>query len=92
MKVKTPESVMTTSFLFLMPLTFASNIFVEISTMPSWLQAIVRHNPVTHLTHASRGLMHGTPVTADILWVLVAAAVITGIAAPVAMRMYHQER
>jgi ABC-2 type transport system permease protein len=92
MKVKTPESVMTTSFLFLMPLTFASNIFVEISTMPSWLQAVVRHNPVTHLTHASRGLMHGTPVTADILWVLVAAAVITGIAAPVAMRMYHQER
>ena len=28
MKVKTPESVMTTSFVFLMPLTFASNIFV----------------------------------------------------------------
>lgn len=92
MKVKTPESVMTTSFLFLMPLTFASNIFVEMATMPSWLQAVVRHNPVTHLTHASRGLMHGTPVGADILWVLVATAVITGIAAPVAMRMYYQER
>ena len=39
-----------------------------------WLQAVVRHNPVTHLTHASRGLMHGTPVGADILWVLVASA------------------
>jgi ABC-2 type transport system permease protein len=92
MKVKTPESVMTTSFVFLMPLTFASNIFVEISTMPSWIQAVVRHNPVTHLTHASRGLMHGTPVGGDILWVLVAAAAITGVAAPIAMRMYHQER
>jgi ABC-2 type transport system permease protein len=31
MKVKTPESVMTTSFVFLMPLTFASNI---LSTWP----------------------------------------------------------
>jgi len=92
MKVKTPESVMTTSFVFLMPLTFASNIFVEISTMPSWIQAAVRHNPVTHLTNASRGLMHGTPVTADILWVLVAAGVIVGVCAPVAMRMYHRER
>jgi ABC-2 type transport system permease protein len=92
MKVKTPESVMTTSFLFLMPLTFASNIFVEIATMPAWIQAVVRHNPVTHLTHAARGLMHGTPVAADILWVLVATAAITGIAAPIAMRMYHQER
>jgi ABC-2 type transport system permease protein len=37
MKVKTPESVMTTSFLFLMPLTFASNIFVGLETMPAWL-------------------------------------------------------
>ena len=34
MLVRTPESVMTTSFVFLMPLTFASNIFVELSTMP----------------------------------------------------------
>jgi ABC-2 type transport system permease protein len=92
MKVKTPESVMTTSFVFLMPLTFASNIFVGLETMPSWLQAIVRHNPVTHLTNASRGLMHGQPVTGDILWVLAASAVIVLIAAPVALHMYYRER
>jgi ABC-2 type transport system permease protein len=92
MKVKTPESVMTTSFLFLMPLTFASNIFVELGTMPPWLQALVRHNPVTHLTNASRGLMHGTEVTTDVAWVLAASAVIVGISAPIALRMYHQER
>jgi ABC-2 type transport system permease protein len=92
MKVKSPESVMTTSFIFLMPLTFASNIFVGLETMPSWLQAVVRHNPVTHLTNASRGLMHGKDVGSDIIWVLLASAVITLIAAPVALRMYRQER
>jgi ABC-2 type transport system permease protein len=92
MKVKTPESVMTTSFLFLMPLTFASNIFVGLETMPAWLQTIVRHNPVTHLANASRGLMHGTEATADILWVAFASAAIVAVSAPVAMRMYHQER
>jgi ABC-2 type transport system permease protein len=92
MKVKTPESVMTTSFLFLMPLTFASNIFVDLKTMPPWLQAIVRHNPITHLADASRGLMHGTDASADILWVLAASALIVAISAPIAMRMYHQER
>lgn len=92
MKVKTPESVMTTSFLFLMPLTFASNIFVDLKTMPPWLQAIVRHNPITHLADASRGLMHGTDVTADVVWVLAASAVIVAVSAPVAMHMYHQER
>jgi ABC-2 type transport system permease protein len=92
MKVKTPESVMTTSFVFLMPLTFASNIFVGLETMPSWLQAVVRHNPVTHLANASRGLMHGQPVTSDILWVLVASAAIVLVSAPIALRMYHRER
>jgi ABC-2 type transport system permease protein len=92
MKVKTPESVMTTSFLFLMPLTFASNIFVELKTMPPWLQAIVRHNPVTHLANASRGLMHGTDVATEVAWVLVASAVIVAISAPIALRLYHQER
>ena len=92
MKVKTPESVMTTSFLFLMPLTFASNIFVERSTMPPWLQILVRNNPVTHLTNASRGLMHGTDVAAEVLWVVAASGIITAIAAPIAMRLYHQER
>jgi ABC-2 type transport system permease protein len=92
MKVKTPESVMTTSFVVLMPLTFASNIFVGLETMPPWLRAIVGHNPVTHLANASRGLMHGQEVTSDILWVLAASALIVLVAAPIALRMYRQER
>ena len=92
MLVKSPESVMTTSFLFLMPLTFASDIFVRIATMPEWLQVIVGHNPVTRLATASRGLIHGQPVGGDILWVLIASAVIAAVAAPIAMRMYNKER
>jgi ABC-2 type transport system permease protein len=92
MLVKTPESVMTTSFLFLMPLTFASDIFVNISTMPRWLQVVVGVNPVTRLASASRGLMHGQPVTADVLWVLAASAVIVLVAWPLAMRLYRKER
>lgn len=92
MKVKTPESVMTASFVFLMPLTFASNIFVGIETMPPWLQSIVRHNPVTHLTSASRGLMHGHDVGSEILWVLGASALTVAVFAPIALHMYHRER
>jgi ABC-2 type transport system permease protein len=92
MKVKTPESVMTTSFLFLMPLTFASNIFVGLDTMPPWLKAVVRHNPVTHLADASRGLMHGKDVTSDVLWVLAASAAVVLVAAPIAMHLYNEER
>jgi ABC-2 type transport system permease protein len=92
MLVRTPESVMTTSFVFLMPLTFASNIFVDLRTMPPLLQEVVSRNPVTHLANASRGLMHGQPVGTEILWVLLASAVIVLVASPVAMRMYRKER
>src|SRR5687768_15353446 len=92
MLVRTPESVMTTSFIFLMPLTFASNIFVELSTMPGWLQAVVGRNPVTYLANASRGLMHGRAAWTDVAWVLAASAAIVVVASPVAMRMYRRER
>ncbi len=92
MKVKTPESVMTTSFIFLMPLTFASNIFVGLETMPGWLRTVVGNNPVTHLASASRALMHGEPAGIEVLWVLGTSAAFVLVAAPVAMRMYHKER
>jgi ABC-2 type transport system permease protein len=92
MLVKTPESVMTTSFLFLFPLTFASNIFVDPATMPDWLQTVVSFNPVTHLVTAARGLMHGQEVLGSIAWVLIASAAVTAVFAPVALRMYYRER
>jgi ABC-2 type transport system permease protein len=92
MLVRTPESVMTTSFIFLMPLTFASDIFVDLSTMPGWLQAVVGRNPVTYLASASRGLMHGNVAPADVAWVLAASAGIVLVASPIALRLYRKER
>lgn len=92
MLVRTPESVMTTSFVFLMPITFASDIFVGLKTMPGWLQTVVGHNPVTFLATASRKLMHGEPAGADVLRVLASAAVILVIAVPIAIRLYRKER
>ena len=92
MLMKTPETVMTMSFVFLMPLTFASDIFVQLETMPGWLQAVVGRNPVTLLARAARGLIHGNVVMSDVWWVLVASAVITAVAVPIAMRLYYRER
>jgi ABC-2 type transport system permease protein len=92
MLVKTPESVMTTSMLLLFPMTFVSNIFVDPQTMPRFMQVIVSFNPVTHLTNASRGLMHGNVLGKDVVWVLVASAIVTAVFAPIAMRLYYRER
>ncbi|HEX7030801.1 MAG TPA: ABC transporter permease [Gammaproteobacteria bacterium] len=92
MLVRSPESVMTTSFLLLFPMTFISNIFVDPVTMPGWLQTVVGINPVSHLATAARGLMHGNAAASDIAWVLIASAFITVVFAPIAMRMYYRER
>lgn len=93
MKVKTPESVMTTSFVFLMPLTFMSNIFVPLQTIKfGWLEAMVRNNPVSHLAFASRALMHGDPVGNHVWWIVGESALLTIVFAPLALWMYSRER
>ncbi|MFD6178978.1 MULTISPECIES: ABC transporter permease [unclassified Isoptericola] len=87
--LRTPNAVMGVSMMVLMPLTFASNIFVDPSTMPAALQRFVEINPVTHLVTAVRGLMAGTPDSGEIVWVLVAAVVLTGVLGPVTMHLYR---
>lgn len=87
--LRTPNAVMGVSMMVLMPLTFASNIFVDPATMPSGLRTAVELNPVSHLVTAVRGLM-GTGVEASqVLWVLGAAVVLTAVFGPITMRMYR---
>ena len=87
--VRSPNAVMGISMLVLMPLTFASNVFVDPATMPSGLRAFVEVNPVSHLVTAERSMMAGSPDTSAILWVLVASVVLTGVLGPIAMRIYR---
>jgi ABC-2 type transport system permease protein len=91
-KAQTPETVMQMSMTVLFPLTFASNVFVDPLTMPGWVQAIVKVNPITHLADASRALMHGEAVGSSILWVLLWSAAFLAVFAPMTMRLYNNER
>jgi hypothetical protein len=36
--------------------------------------------------------MHGEPAGTHVMWVLIAAAAIVAVSAPIALRMYHKER
>ena len=87
--LRTPNAVMGVSMMVLMPLTFASNIFVDPSTMPSGLQAFVDINPVSHLVTAVRGLMAGTAGWGDVTTVLISAVVMTAVFAPITMYLYR---
>jgi daunorubicin/doxorubicin transport system permease protein len=92
LRMQTPESVMQLSMTVLFPLTFASNVFVDTDTMPGWVQAFVKVNPISHLTTASRGLMHGTVDAGAIGWVLVWSVALVAVFGPLTMRIYGRER
>ncbi len=88
--LRTEKSVMGVSMLVLFPLTFLSNVFVQPTTMPGWLQAFVDVNPVTHLVAAVRAMMDGNWDSGETVWVLVASAVITAVFGTLTMRLYNR--
>ncbi len=90
--LRTPSTLMNLSWLVVMPLTFASNIYVETRTMPDWLVAVVEVNPVTLLVTALRGILDGSAGPGDIALALLAPLLATVCLAPLAIRLYRRER
>jgi oleandomycin transport system permease protein len=86
-----PETVQGISFIWTMPLVFGSSVLLSNTrTMPGWLQAWVKVNPVSHLADSVRALTIGGPVGDHALYTLVWAAGIVIVAFPLAMRMYRR--
>jgi ABC transporter DrrB family efflux protein len=98
MKVRSPDAVMGVGFVMVFPLTFMSNAFVPISTLPNVLQWIASLNPVSVLVAAVRTLF-GNPLSpiAKHVWPMehavaaawVYCAVSLAIAVPGALRRYR---
>ncbi len=74
LSLRSPQAVNNVGLMALFPLTMASNVFVDPTTTPGWLEAFIAVNPVSHLVTASRGLMHGTATAGDVALVLAIAA------------------
>jgi ABC-2 type transport system permease protein len=60
--VRTPDAVMGVAFTTIFPLTFISNAFVPIASLPNFLQWVASVNPVSVIVAAVRTLF-GNPVT-----------------------------
>jgi ABC-2 type transport system permease protein/oleandomycin transport system permease protein len=82
------ETAQAMAFPLLFPLTFASSAFVQVQTMPGWLQAFARHQPVTVVIDACRNLMVGGPGSplAALAW----TAGLLAVFIPLAVRMYRR--
>lgn len=74
--------------LVLFPLTFLSNAFVPVDTMPGWLQWFVKINPISHLVSAVRELANAGTVGWDLTISLFGAIVIVAIFAPITVIAY----
>jgi ABC-2 type transport system permease protein len=89
--MRSPRAIMSIGLTVLFPVTFASNVFVEPGTMPSWLKWLVDANPISHLVSAERGLMNGTPATDQIIYVLIASSILCAVFAPLTMWLYRNK-
>lgn len=87
---KDAERVQIFGFTALFPVTFVSNVFVPVETMPGWLQAFVKVNPVSILADACRGLMQSGPVAAPVLGTIAWAIAIAAVFAPLSVRAFKR--
>ena len=84
-------SVQGISLLIMFPLTFLSNAFVPVDTLPGALKWFVTVNPVSHLITAVRGIVNQGVIGADFWWSILGALVMLAIFVPLTVRTYMRK-
>ena len=84
------ESVQAFGMIWLFPLTFVSSAFVPISTMPGWLQAFAKNQPVTNVIDAMRAMAIGGPIQTNLLKSIAWLAGLFIVFLPLAVRAYRK--
>jgi ABC-2 type transport system permease protein len=99
LSVPTVEVGQQVAFITIFPITFISNAFVPIQSMPTWLQPFAEWNPVSTLTASVRTLWGNPnpsafltdslpsrePILVTLMWVVV----ILGVFIPLGVRKYR---
>ena len=88
--VRSAQGAQGISMMILFPLTFLSNAFVPVESLPNWLQWFVDINPISHVVSGVRDLANTGAVSAEVGWALVGCAVVIAIFAPLALRSYQR--
>jgi len=88
--VKDPQSAQMAAILPMFILFFASSALVPVSTMPGWLQAFAKHQPVTVTVDAVRSLFEGGPVYHDLWQAFAWCLGIFVVFFTVSLNLYHR--
>jgi ABC-2 type transport system permease protein/oleandomycin transport system permease protein len=90
MSVKDVETAQVAGFVWIFPIVFASSMFVPVETMPGWLQAFAKINPVTVTTDTVRALSLGGEVLTPLWKCLAWIGGILVVFLPLAVRRYRR--
>lgn len=90
--VRSAQGVQGISMMILFPLTFLSNAFVPVETLPNWLQWFVNINPISHVVSGVRDLANTGTFTGEVGWALLGCAIVIGIFAPLAVKSYQRSQ
>ncbi len=84
------EAAQAAGFVWILPLTFASSAFVPIVTMPGWLQAFSKADPVSVVVGVMRGLLIGGPVATHLYESIAWVVGILAVCVPTTLRLYRR--
>ncbi len=99
LKVSSVEVINNASFMFIFPLTFIANTFVDINTLPPVLQTFAEWNPISAVAQAVREAFGNTgnipvpdvwslqnPVVYSVIWIVIILAIFV----PLSTRQYKR--
>ena len=89
--MKSAQGLSGVSMMILFPLTFLSNAYVPVDSLPGWLKAFVNVNPVSHIVSATRDLANDGRITGQVGWALLGCVIVVAIFAPLALRSYRRQ-
>jgi oleandomycin transport system permease protein len=88
--VREPGGVQGIAIVSLFPLVFGTDLVAPVKTMPGWLQAWVKVNPLTHAMDACRALLLGGPAAAPVITTLLWSVGLLAMFAPLAVHAYQR--
>jgi len=83
------ETAQVAGFVWVFPLVFASSLFVPIETMPGWLQAFAKVNPVTTVVDTVRALSLGGEIVSPLWKMLTWSGGLMLLFIPLTIRRYR---
>jgi ABC transporter DrrB family efflux protein len=87
---KDGESAQVSGFLAVFPLMFISSVFVNIHTLPSWMQVMARNQPLTFMADAARELSQGIDSHGAVSKLLISISIILVLFVPQALILYRR--